>query len=496
MLCLAIASSGYIMLVYFSFFTAMLFSALCIILMFVLIYKKQSGVFVFALFLLLCTIISSAFSLSQIERVEKLDGITASCEFLCVECGISNGSQTVIAEVKNGEYFKKNDKILCYYGGAELKEGQSFKANVKLSCFDAAIRLNYYSKGVYIKGNLSKIILTNNNDFVLSGVSKLKAYIKTVINNNLEKEQAATMLALIMGDDSYFSKEFYGNVKSAGVAHVMVVSGMHLSVIVTFATFILNKFFYNRYFKAFMIFATVIAVFTVCGFTMSIMRAGITYLLVAVSFLLNRKSNPLNNLGTAVSIILIFSPLAIFNIAFQLSVLSTFGILAAALPITEFLKKSEIIRSEKLLGVVSAVLLTLSAMLFTLPIAIMNFGYVSNMAVITNLLIALPTTFSIYLCIAGLILIPLRPLIFFVNNCVLGYINWVINFFGSADFAVRVLPKWAIALSLLAIFLIIFALLACVNQKNMLKLREIIDKKIKEGGGKRKWLMRKFLNKK
>ena len=188
------------------------------------------------------------------------------------------------------------------------------------------------------------------------------------------------MLALLTGDRSYFSDTFYNNVKAAGVAHVMVVSGMHLAVIVSFLTYFLNKLFYNRYLKAFIIFITVIAIFAVCGFTMSMLRAGITYILIALALLLNRQSKSENNLGTAVSVILLFNPLIVFNVAFQLSVLSTFGILVVAIPIIEFITQNKIIKLRPLSALTSSAIISVSALLFTLPVTILVFGYVSNMA--------------------------------------------------------------------------------------------------------------------
>ena len=493
MLLLAIMSTVAVLLVYFSFFTAIIFSALCIILMFILICKKQSGVFIFCGILLLLTVLSASFKMSEIDRFEKLNGVTASGEFICVEELSVGDGVAITAEVKKCEYLKANDRVLLYYKGPEILEGQSFKGVVELEKISDKIKLNYYSEGVFLKGDLSEIVLTSDNDFILSGISRVKGYIKTAIFDGFGREEAATMLALLTGERSYFSDTFYNNVKAAGVAHVMVVSGMHLAIIVAFLTYFLNKLFYNRYLKAFIIFITVIAIFAVCGFTMSMLRAGITYILISLALLLNRQSKSENNLGTAVSVILLFNPLIIFNVAFQLSVLSTFGILVVAIPIIEFITQNKIIKLRPLSALTSSVIISVAALLFTLPVTILVFGYVSNMAVLTNLLISLPTTAAICLCIVGLIIPPLRPIVFYMANLIVKYVNFVINSFGEVSFATSNLPKWASILSIIAIFLILFGLLACANQNNMLKLKGILNKKIKEGGGKRKWqsLMKK-----
>ena len=66
----------------------------------------------------------------------------------------------------------------------------------------------------------------------------------------MEYDEAATVAAITIGDRSYFSDEFYSNIKKAGVSHVMVVSGMHLSVIVGLTAFFIKKHFYNKCLRA------------------------------------------------------------------------------------------------------------------------------------------------------------------------------------------------------------------------------------------------------
>ena len=51
---------------------------------------------------------------------------------------------------------------------------------------------------------------------------------------------------------------------------------------------------------------------------MSILRAGITYLFFAVSVAIGRDRDSVNILGAALTLILIFSPFAVFSVALQL----------------------------------------------------------------------------------------------------------------------------------------------------------------------------------
>lgn len=495
MLFLAVISALSVLLIYYSFFTAIIFAALYIVVMFALNYKKQSGVLILCVTLLLITMLSAARTMNSIDRCEKLDGMTVSGEFLAVTVS-ENKTDRYLCEVEvlECEYLKRGDKLQVFYNGTKIEMGQSFKARAELSKITGEISVkSYHSEGIYLFGDLSGIVLTHNTDFVLNTINGIRTFIKNEIFKYFDENEAATMLALLTGDRTYLSDSFYGNIKSAGVIHVMVVSGMHLSIIVSFMLFAVNKFMYNRYLKAVVIFLTVLAVAAVCGFTMSIQRAGITYILVALALFIGRQAKAENSLGAAVSLVILLNPLAIFSVAFQLSVLSTFGILAIALPVTEFLSKKEIINNKWVLSFISAVLITLSALLLTLPVTISVFGYVSNMSLVTNLLISFAVTLALSFCISGFIFFPLRSIAFYIAAFIVKYVNAVINYFGGVQFAVTYLPEWLAYLSAAIIFLILLGLVACAKQDNMLKLKGVINKKIKEGGAKLKW---PFLKKK
>ena len=228
--------------------------------------------------------------------------------------------------------------------------GKYYRGDIKFREITDEYKLIDYSEEVFFSGILKEISeIPDKEDWVLSTAQEIRNFIKETAFRYLGYEEASTLCAVLFGDRSFFTNEFYGNVKGAGVSHVMVVSGMHLAVIVSFFTKFLDLFTYNRYVKAVCIFAVVILLTVLCGFTVSMQRAGITYILFGISLLLERKNTPANTLGAAVSIILIASPFTIFNVAFQLSVLSTFGILAVALPVIDYIESYELIKCPFLL---------------------------------------------------------------------------------------------------------------------------------------------------
>ena len=467
---------------------------ICVFFISILCLKTRNMKLIFVMSLVFLMILSSFFTLGNIRNIQRLDNTKTTADLIiCEVTDKSENYHSASAEIISCDILKKGTKLKLFYAPIELNNGSTVKAELKISFSkDTKFKAQNYSQEIYITASAKNIKPSSYKaDFVYTATEKVRSYIRNTLFGNVSKDEAATLCALIFGDKSYFSAEFYENVKCAGVSHVMVVSGLHLSVIITLFTLLVDKLFYNRYMKALVILAAVIMITALCGFTMSILRAGLTFVFVAISLILGRGSAAENSLGSAVTLILIISPFAIFSVAFRLSILSTFGILAVALPITRYLKSREIIKSEKLLLLVCALITTLSAMLLTLPTAISIFGYVSIVSPITNLLISFAVTILLWITVCALLINLFLPsvasLLFVACEVIAKYVNLVINFLGSLKFSAIRTPEWT---AILAAFLIIFVfhvLLACKTRKDMLKLKEMREKIAKEGGKVLKW---------
>ncbi len=460
-----------------------------IIALFIMMYRKVKPSLLVSLIFVFAIVICASFEMRDINEARYFSGNECSGEYVVVEETelVDDYYQTTVEVIKS-EILKKGTKISVTYNEGDLSFSNRFIADISLKSLENSdYKMSNYSEGIYLRGYMKNIEKSGKNDFVLEKIDKLRKYIKSKIFKNYRFVEASTILALVTGDRSYFTDDFYKNVKYAGVAHVMVVSGMHLSVIVSFLLYLSNKFFYNRYLKSLIIFIAVIIVSAACGFTMSIIRAGVTHVLIAISLVFNRPNTPANTLGGAVSMVLLNNPYAIFNVAFQLSVLSTFGILAVAIPCVDFIEEKKYIKNKFWLYLISSVLISVSASVMTAPVVIYYFGYISNVALITNLLVCSVSTVALVLCILGLIFLPLEKVFFFLSSIIIKYINAVINYFGNLPFAITITPAYTVYIAIAVIIIILLGLLACKRRIDMLKLKKIHIKKIKEGGKKVKW---------
>ena len=486
MLLCAIVASALSVVGIFAEKALLYFCPVLLFLIFIMFYKSVRVEIILAFILVLLVGVSTLFSIKSVNNAILLNNKTCKGEFVVVENPTNYGNYyTATLQTVNSGTLKKGSKITVTFNSGEMQLGEYVNATISLTSLqNNPLKYTYYSNKIFLRGNVKNHTSRNKFDIVLKTLGEIRDYIKKNIFEFYGNREAATMLALITGNKDYFTNDFYNNVKSAGVAHTMVVSGMHLSIIVSLGLYLTKKLFYNRYFKALLILFVTLVVMAICGFTMSIMRAGVTYLFMALGFVIGRENTPENTLGTAVTVILFLNPFAIKNLGFLLSVISTFAILVVALPVGKYLTTK--LKNKWLQIIVTAVLISLSALVFTSPITIYVFGYVSNVSVLTNLLTSWAVTAAMYLCILGFLIPFSKPVLFFLSSLAIKYINFVINYFGELPFAVSKTPQWLAFVMAGVIVLILWILIACKHKQDMVKLKEIYFKKYNERG-KRKW---------
>ena len=431
-------------------------------------------------------------TLKEIAGLENLTGKEVTANIVFTETDFKSSSYYKSrCEVIGDSVLPKGTKLSLWHKPADVDSGYIFKAKISLEKIDEEYKAINYSEGVYLGGNIKTLEKTERYDSVDSAVKSVRRYIKRTLFSGMSFDSASTMCAVVFGDKGYFSDEFYNNVKASGVAHVMVVSGMHLGVLVMLALYISEKFIYNPKLRALIMYLVVIMLASVCGFTMSILRAGITYIIMGVGLLFNRYYTPENALGFAVVIILLTSPFAVFSVSFLLSVLSTFGILAVALPICKYINQKWSNTPKFITGVLNLAVISLSALALTLPVVIYVFGYVSLVGMVTNLLITFVVTQTLGITVLALAVSLLFPnigkLILSIADLIVKYINFVINFMGSLPFATAEVPTYFCLFAVLLIFCVFWILLACKKRRNMIKLKQINQKVIKERGSIKKW---------
>ena len=218
---------------------------------------------------------------------------------------------------------------------------------------------------------------------------KIASYCRRTFLTYLDEDSAALVTGLLLGDKSALPADVKRDFRRVGLSHVLAVSGLHLSILLGGLQKFLNSIRLHRRIQLCITFAFLLLFMGVTGFYPSILRAGIMWMLCSAAFLMGGNADSLTALSFAAAIICIFSPNAVSDIGFLLSVSATLGILLLAEPLEAVL--SAHLPTDRILPwglhtVLSLCGITFAATVFTLPVTLFAFGELSLVAPLANLL--------------------------------------------------------------------------------------------------------------
>ena len=173
------------------------------------------------------------------------------------------------------------------------------------------------------------------------------------------------------------------------------------------------------------------------GFQPSAIRAGIMGSAFLFCQKIGRQKAAFNALVLAAVIMLLFNPLLLrYSVGFQLSFLATLGIIYLMPFFQRLLKKTRFLKFFRLSNLLA---MTFSALIFTLPILIYNFGYVSVVTPITNILVVplLPYIMGmgLFFVLLGGISQPIGWVLSLPVWLLTTYLTSIVNFFSQISWA-------------------------------------------------------------
>lgn len=428
------------------------FLLLAIVVLSIQIIKKNYR-FVMVLLAVLAFTASLSFEFIDIKKIEQNDNQVVSGKFLVIEeIEKYDDYNTVTLKALDCDKLPQNTKCFVFdYKKTKFKMGDIVSADIKITAINDydEYRLYDYGNGVYATASAKKITKLKEKNLFYKTAGEIRSYVKNAISTRFDKNTAGLILALTTGDKSIISDSFTSNIKTTGISHVIVVSGMHLSIIMSAVFWILDRLFYNKYVRSFLSIAFVIAVLAICGFTMSITRAASMFIIAGLSSVFSRDNDSLSSLFTAITAVLIFAPFSIVNISFLLSVLSTLAIIWAVPFYNRLIVERFKIASKILKTTIIVFLCSIFAIVFTLPVTIKTFGFVSIVSPLTNMLIAYPITVALVVNILALMVAAIPVVeylsypLFWITELCAKFIVFVVNAIAKLPITVAVLPKSA-----------------------------------------------------
>ena len=269
---------------------------------------------------------------------------------------------------------------------------------------NATVSASDLAKGIRLRGYFTApedITVTQGTERPLYYYAlKTRSYLSSRIHSLLPDEQADFISAFLLGEKSGISEDKKTDLRRAGLSHIIVISGLHLSVIAQLMMLFLTFVFRGRKRPAALIcIAILICYMAITGFSPSVTRAGIMQIAVLAALVLFRSADPLSSLGLSVLIMTFIDPFSAGDVGLLLSYSATLGILLLSDRVSGFLCKKIIpvvenntkaftasftLCTKALVGSFAA---SLSAFVFTLPVIILYFREVALWSVLSNMLV-------------------------------------------------------------------------------------------------------------
>lgn len=270
---------------------------------------------------------------------------------------------------------------------------------------------NYYAAdGIYLIAtgqDERAITITSGIEDVTTFFHRLSNTLSARLRLLLGQEKGGFLSGILLGRKDDVPAHVKRDFRFLGLSHILAVSGLHLSVLVSGLLIFVRILRAPPWLQLISASAVIVFFAFLTGFPASIVRSGIMLFLTLVAFVTGDRYDPPTALALATALILLFSPNAVTDVGFLLSVSATAGIIALGSPLASFILKKTAKRPLpiKHLGkAFAAMAITVSAIFFTLPFVAWYFGECSLISPLTNLLFLPLTSVTLFLTLLTVLL--------------------------------------------------------------------------------------------
>ncbi len=286
-------------------------------------------------------------------------------------------------------------------------------------------------------------ISSDSGNFFMAKILALKHIVAERVNRLWHEPQASFMAGLLYGYRGGLG-DLNDLFNRTGVTHIVAISGYNISIIAMVLCAICVQLYIPRK-KAFWLVSTGIVLFVIfTGAGASVVRAGIMGLIVLFAKQIGRMSQAGRVLVFTAVLMCLQNPLVlVWDAGFQLSFVATLGLVYPS-PIVE----KHLLWMPTKFGLRESASSTLSAISATLPLILYQFGRLSIVAPIVNILILWIIPYIMltgFLAVIGsFIFYPLGKLISWLALLGLNYVIEIVKWFGSLSFAAidMTIPAW------------------------------------------------------
>ncbi len=296
-----------------------------------------------------------------------------------------------------------------------------------------------------------------NGNPVMAALLSVKYAFMENIEISIPEPYAGLAHGLVLGVKRALGEDLERAFRTAGIIHIVVLSGYNITIVVEATMRLLSYFFRPRTRVIFGALA-IVAFALIAGFSSTVIRASFMAVLVLVARATGRTYEVLRALMLAGLVMLIINPkLLVFDPGFQLSFLATLGLILLAPLIEERL--SLVPTRFQIREFITA---TVATQIFVLPLLLYSIGEFSLVAVLVNVLVLPVVPFAMLLIflsgMIGFVSTTLAVPFAYFAYLLLGYIIAMAEWFASLPFAALIVPAFPFWITIIAYAVMAYAM--------------------------------------
>ena len=246
------------------------------------------------------------------------------------------------------------------------------------------------NQGIYheIRGSYNEILKLQQAASSLKGYAeKFRNYcIYILAQTSISQKELAVIQALILGQKKALDKQLYQSYAAAGAVHILAVSGLHVGILYAILLMLLapvTRLEKGEIIRSVSIVLSLWCYALVTGLSASVCRAVTMFSFFAFAQALGRKTSTINTLSLSFICLLMYNPLYVFQVGFQLSYLAVLSIITIQPKLASYYTPSN--KLTKLLW--STMTVTIAAQIGLGPLSIYYFNQFPGLFFITNIIV-------------------------------------------------------------------------------------------------------------
>lgn len=292
--------------------------------------------------------------------------------------------------------------------------------------------------------------------------------------DRLFPENAPLARAFLLGDRSGLSAEEREGYAKSGAAHLLAISGMHVSVLAMAFSLLLGCFLKRNH--AFFITLGLMTLYgLLIGASSSLVRAILMFAIFGFAPIAGRYSDGPTRLAAAMLVYLLVRPIAVLESSFILSYGACAGIILLSAPLTRLFRAEAYLQKPPSVGfkalftqrlprwIVKTLIVTTAAQLAILPAVAHFFGAQPLLSFAVNL-VAVPLAMAAYLLSLLAWIVGIAP-IAAAGDFLFGLLTRCVSFFGT-------LPLSTLRVARFPLWLSIVCALICLLSSDLSRFHE------------------------